>query len=63
MDVLVFWFILDGYLKSRDIDILIGEFSQEYLMGMNRFSLSRFLKRDLDNKKKSLDRVIAGDSP
>jgi len=56
-------YILNRYIKSKDIDVAIGEFVSGISdVGGQIFPL-RFLKRDLDNNIRSLDkRIISGDT-
>ena len=55
-------YILDGYMESRDIDVAIGEFVSGISTVDGQIFPLRFLKRDLDNNIRSLDRPIAGDT-
>lgn len=55
-------FILDRYMKSKDIDLAIGEFVAGISTVDGQIFPLRFFKRDLDNNIRSLDRPIAGDT-
>ena len=55
-------YILDEYMKSKDIDIAFGEFITGISSVGGQIFPLRFLKRDLDNNVRSLDRLIAGDT-
>ncbi|KAJ3317586.1 hypothetical protein HDV06_001377 [Boothiomyces sp. JEL0866] len=55
-------FILDRYMKSRDIDVAIGEFVSGIATVDGLIFPLRFFKRDLDNNIRSLDRTISGDT-
>ena len=55
-------YILDGYMESKDIDVAIGEFVSGISTVDGQIFPLRFLKRDLDNNIRSLDRPIAGDT-
>jgi hypothetical protein len=55
-------YILDGYMKSKDIDVSIGEFVSGISTVDGQIFPLRFFKRDLDNDTRSLDRVISGDT-
>ncbi|KAI8897303.1 hypothetical protein BC833DRAFT_615154 [Globomyces pollinis-pini] len=54
-------YILDGYLKSKDIDVSIGEFVSVISNVEGSLFPLKFLKRDLDNNVRSLDRLVEGD--
>ena len=55
-------YILDGYMESKDIDLAIGEFVSGITSVDGQIFPLRFLKRELDNNIRSLDRPIAGDT-
>ena len=55
-------FILDRFMESRDIDVAIGEFASGIFTVESQIFPLRFFKRDLDNNKRSFDRVISGDT-
>jgi hypothetical protein len=55
-------YILDGYMESNDIDAAIGKFVSGISTVDGQIFPLRFLKRDLDNNIRSLDRPIAGDT-
>ena len=55
-------YIIDGYRKSNDIDVAIGKFVSGIATVEGQIFPLRFFKRDLDNNKRSLDRVISGDT-
>lgn len=55
-------FILDLYMESGDIDFAIGQFVSEISCLEGELFPLKFFKRDLDKKKRSLDRTIGGDT-
>jgi hypothetical protein len=55
-------FILDRYMKSKNIDVAIGEFVSGISTVDGQIFPLRFLKRDHDNKIRSFDTPIAGDT-
>jgi hypothetical protein len=55
-------YILDRYMESKDIDLAIGEFVSGISNVDGQIFPLRFLKRDLDNGIRSLDRPIANDT-
>ena len=55
-------YILDGYMESNDIDAAIGKFVSGISTVDGQIFPLRFLKRDLDNNIRSLDRPIAGET-
>ena len=55
-------FIIDGYLASGDIETAIAEFNAALSNVDGLHFPLRFYKADLDSGKRSLDRVIAGDT-
>ena len=55
-------FILDRYMKSKDIDLSIREFVSEITNVDGQIFPLRFFKRDLDNNTRSLDRHISRDT-
>ena len=55
-------YVLDEYMKSRDIDIAIGKFISGISSVDGQIFPLRFLKRDLDNNNNSLHRVIGNDT-